>query len=127
MDLSTNKISRPEVTGESMPSESKGFTSSEQPIGRDFNNNHNNSIVRGQLVEPMDEAMNESNDIASPYHSTREIIITPLSSGYTVRVGCQTVAVETNETLIKNLAAYLENPNMFERAWNRKQTRNKLD
>ena len=56
----------------------------------------------------------------------REVIIKPLDSGYLVKVGCQSVAVETTETLLKALADYLNNPDSFERAWYKNKNRNKL-
>ena len=61
-----------------------------------------------------------------PYSNLREINIKPLSSGFLVNVGCQTVAVETVETLVSNLTAYLNNPMAFEKAWYSKKTQNKL-
>lgn len=62
----------------------------------------------------------------APSASLREVNIRPLSSGYLVNVGCQSVAVETTETLLKTLGEYLNNPSEFERAWNRNKNRNKL-
>lgn len=44
----------------------------------------------------------------------REINIQPLNYGYVVRVGCQTLGIESKDTLIKNLVAYLENPGEYE-------------
>ena len=59
-------------------------------------------------------------------NSLREVNIKPLNSGYLVNVGCQSVAVETTETLLKALGEYLNNPTGFERAWNNNPNRNKL-
>jgi hypothetical protein len=59
-------------------------------------------------------------------NSVREVNIKPLDSGYLVKVGCQSVAVETTETLIKALGDYLNNPESFERAWFKNKNRNKL-
>ena len=56
----------------------------------------------------------------------REININPLNSGYLVKVGCQSIAVETTETLLKALGEYLNNPTEFERKWNKNKNRNKL-
>lgn len=47
----------------------------------------------------------------------REITISPLDYGYIVKVGCQTFAIESDETLIENLAEYLRDPSKKERAW----------
>jgi hypothetical protein len=58
--------------------------------------------------------------------SLREVNIRPLSSGYLVNVGCQSVAVETTETLLKTLGEYLNNPTGFERDWNKNPNRSKL-
>ena len=48
----------------------------------------------------------------------REIKITPLSYGFTVQVGCQTVAIESASKLIEKLKQYLDNPGEVERVWN---------
>jgi hypothetical protein len=57
----------------------------------------------------------------------RGISINPLNSGYMVKVGCQSVAVETTEKLIDMLNKYLSNPGDFERKWYSKDTRNRLE
>ena len=80
--------------------------------------------------EVMDESMDGSVgqrpiDVYSDRVS-REVNIRPLDSGYLVKVGCQSVAVETTESLIKALNDYLTNPAAFERAWFKNQNRNKL-
>lgn len=60
------------------------------------------------------------------YNNLREINIQPLNSGYLVRVGCQSVAVETTEKLVLALGSYLTNPNDFERDWNKNPNRSKI-
>ena len=65
-------------------------------------------------------------DEAYSSSSLREVNIKPLNSGYLVNVGCQSVAVETTETLLKTLGEYLNNPSEFERVWNKNPNRNKL-
>lgn len=42
--------------------------------------------------------------------SLREINIRPLNHGFIVTVGCQTLAIETAETLVEKLTAYLKDP-----------------
>lgn len=59
-------------------------------------------------------------------NTVREVNIKPLNSGYLVKVGCQSVAVETTETLLKALGQYLNNPDSFETAWYKNKNRNKL-
>jgi hypothetical protein len=81
---------------------------------------------------PMGETMAyDSEDMTAPTvaedMSVREIKITPLSSGYLVKVGCQSVAVETNETLVKYLTKYLDNPAEFEKKWYSASNRNRLE
>ena len=58
--------------------------------------------------------------------SPREVNIRPLSSGYLVNVGCQSVAVETTEKLLSTLGDYLNDPAGFERKWYKNKNRNKL-
>lgn len=57
----------------------------------------------------------------------REITITPLSSGYVVKVGCQSIAVETTERLVKHLGLYLADPNSYERKWMGSDKTNKFE
>jgi len=64
--------------------------------------------------------------LESPSNNLREVNIKPLDSGYLVKVGCQSVAVETTETLLKALGDYLNNPDSFEKAWYKNKNRNKL-
>tara|TARA_R110000782_G_scaffold21299_1_gene57311 strand:- start:13087 stop:13416 length:330 start_codon:yes stop_codon:yes gene_type:complete len=71
---------------------------------------------------PTDQEVEESNESSG----LREIIIKPLDSGYLVKVGCQTLAVETTKQLITSLSDYLTNPRLFESEWNRNKNRNKL-
>lgn len=47
----------------------------------------------------------------------REIQIIPLNYGYNVRIGCQTVAVESIDKLITQLSKYLRDPQAFEKVW----------
>lgn len=63
----------------------------------------------------------------SPSMSLRDVKITPLSSGFLVKVGCQSVAVETPEKLLAALAKYYENPSEFERKWYEKPVINRLE
>jgi hypothetical protein len=50
-------------------------------------------------------------------HKAREIKILQQDLGFVVGVGCQTFAIETKEKLIRNLTAYLENPQGVENKW----------
>lgn len=61
------------------------------------------------------------------YSSVRGISINPLNSGYMVKVGCQSVAVETTEKLVDMLFKYLSNPSDFEKKWYSKDVRNRLE
>ncbi len=65
------------------------------------------------------------NDSDAP--TIRNINIEPLSSGYMVRVGCQTVAIETTDKLVEALTRYLNDPQGVEKAWYARPTRNKLE
>jgi hypothetical protein len=67
-------------------------------------------------------------DIQEPVRTEpRDISINPLSSGYMVKVGCQSVAVETTETLIDMIHKYLTDPSDFESKWYSKSVRNRLE
>lgn len=59
--------------------------------------------------------------------NVRGVSINPLSSGYLVKVGCQSVAVESTERLIDMLNKYLTDPAEFERKWYSKNVRNRLE
>ena len=70
--------------------------------------------------------MRLENNGPSSSRALRDIKIVPLDSGYMVKVGCQSVAVETNETLISKLTEYLNDPSSFEDKWFNNSNRNKL-
>ena len=59
--------------------------------------------------------------------SLREIKIKPLSSGFMVTVGCQSIAVETVDKLTRMLNLYLTNPSDFESKWFSKSAVNRLE
>lgn len=42
------------------------------------------------------------------------INIEPLNRGFVIRVGCQSIAFETKEKMLKYLSEYLSDPNSFE-------------
>lgn len=92
----------------------------------------NERLEAEEVVESMDmpESMGSidmgyDNVVAESY-GLREVIIKPLSSGYLVNVGCQSIAIETTKNLLKALGEYLENPKDFEEKWNTNKNRNKL-
>lgn len=49
----------------------------------------------------------------------RTITISQPDFGFIVQVGCQTIAIESKEKLLKNLKAYLDDPAAFEKAWDK--------
>ena len=97
------------ISGSPVMSESRGETNDYQP----------ETDVTEDVYEPEVRGEEISNHV-------REVNIKPLDSGYLVKVGCQSVAVETTETLLKALGDYLNNPDSFERAWYKNKNRNKL-
>ena len=60
---------------------------------------------------------NDDCDAPIPAARMRNISIHPLDYGWNVKIGCQNFAVETVEKLIKNLEAYLNDPQGTERQW----------
>ncbi len=89
----------------------------------------NHSISMGSLRESREVYQTEpTNDmVGSNQSEPRGISINPLNSGYMVKVGCQSVAVETTEKLIDMLNKYLTDPSEFERKWYSKNNRNRLE
>ena len=83
------------------------------------------TINETAVREPEGVEMHEA-DLRMP-SELRGVSINPLSSGYMVKVGCQSVAVETTETLLKMLDKYLNDPDGFERKWYSKDVRNRLE
>ncbi len=73
------------------------------------------------------ESMEETVPMGVSNNEVRGISINPLSSGYMVKVGCQSVAVETTERLVDMLQKYLSDPADFERKWYSKNVRNRLE
>lgn len=102
----------------------KAYAESERPIADA--GNYGAPTNEGMDVEPV--ADTEIGDEIAPVSNSdvRGISINPLSSGYMVKVGCQSVAVESTETLIKMLDKYLSDPDDFERKWYSKNVRNRL-
>lgn len=93
---------------------------------------YGNEVETGDADEPdeprdsADEEMLVEGDALASNSEIRGISINPLSSGYMVKVGCQSVAVESTETLVKMLDKYLNDPADFERKWYSKNVRNRL-
>lgn len=54
-----------------------------------------------------------------PHVCIREITIKPLDYGFIVKVGCQSFAMETKETVVEKLTTYLNNPSDTEVKWMR--------
>ncbi len=55
--------------------------------------------------------------IESDRDRKHQITIEPLDYGYLVSVGCQKLAVESSERLIKKLGEYLANPGAIQSTW----------
>jgi len=71
-------------------------------------------------AEPRNERVqDECCEAEAPMDSSRmkNINIHALDYGYNVKIGCQNFAVETVEKLIKNLEAYMNDPQGTERKW----------
>jgi hypothetical protein len=100
-----------------------------------------NSSMSEAISEPQSEMMGEVNEVEEVMRDEMgedrgpeevnssniyEVKIEPLSSGFLVTVGCQRVAVESPETLLKALKAYYENPSEFQRNWYKNKNINKL-
>lgn len=66
-----------------------------------------------QQCEPQCE-MNHINTTNNSIQGLRNINIQPLSRGYVLTVGCQSVAISTKEQLKAVLNAYIDNPKQVE-------------
>jgi hypothetical protein len=86
-----------------------------------------NEILPEAEISGDEEAVDIGTPIGNGFGGTRDIKITPLSSGFLVKVGCQSIAIETNEKLVNVMAKYLDNPNDFEKRWFSKDVRNRLE
>ena len=104
-----------EISGSPVMSESRGEI-------RDYDSEPQDATE--SIYEP--ETRDGEPQPESPSNYLREVNIKPLDSGYLVKVGCQSVAVETTETLLKALSDYLNNPDSFERTWFKNKNRSKL-
>jgi hypothetical protein len=84
--------------------------------------------VTERAPEMVEDAFDMDMDLGTISNdNVRGISINPLSSGYMVKVGCQSVAVESTERLIDMLNKYLSDPADFERKWYSKNVRNRLE
>lgn len=54
---------------------------------------------------------------ASSPKSMRSISVEAMDAGFIVRIGCQTFAIESKESLITKLSAYIRDPQNVESAW----------
>lgn len=90
---------------------------------------HSSGNVVASTMQENDAPVQEREVMPEPEVATslRDVKITPLSSGFLVKVGCQSVAVETPEKLLAALAKYYENPSEFERKWYEKPVINRLE
>jgi len=121
----------------------EGLTAQNGPISSASFQNEvpQRDITRGEMLErgdaevypgeqaPPEPATQNAGDIIADAGGSglREIKIVPLSSGYLVRVGCQSVAVESTTRLVRALAKYLNDSTAFEKAWYSNSTTNRLD
>ena len=87
---------------------------------------HDDIQLKSGYTLPQNEIVMETEMSSDSFVEVRGISINPLNSGYMVKVGCQSVAVETTETLIDMLNKYLTNPADFERKWYSNNVRNRL-
>lgn len=91
--------------------------------------NYTGATSMGEILDgPSDiDVVADMGEIDYSNSDVRGISINPLSSGYMVKVGCQSIAIETTATLIDMLNKYLTNPSDFEKKWYSKNTRNRLE
>ncbi len=85
----------------------------------------NEELCQDKAPEPRLEGIRSSETAVCQQTETvsvpkYEIYINTLDMGYTVRVGCQTVAIQDVETLIAKLSEYLRNPAETQQKYNNK-------
>jgi hypothetical protein len=88
--------------------------------------NESQGEMRGERYETRGEVMRDEPMTEGYAQNIHEVKIQALNSGFLVTVGCQRVAVETPDTLLKALKAYYENPSEFQINWFNNKNINKL-
>lgn len=61
----------------------------------------------GEDAQPLRAYQDEQTIQNPPY---REVFISPLNVGFVLKVGCQSIAVENKDDLVKYLTKYFDNP-----------------
>ena len=74
---------------------------------------YNEEISQREMAETSNEPMPHLPD-ATQMKFNHSINIQPLNRGFLVNVGCQSIAFETHEKMLKYLTEYLTNPKGFE-------------
>lgn len=117
-----SEISGREIQVESMDKPKSMSETMDEPksMSETTNGEEEMSVRPGRLVEDVRPIGNISSDV-------RPINVEKLSSGFIVRVGCQTVAVETTKKLTTMIGKYYENPYEFEKQWYSKDVVNRLE
>ena len=80
--------------------------------------------VQGRQLTRLEESCNEiviENPILRENPIPRNINIEPLNYGYIMRVGCQSLAIESKEDLLKYLTEYLNDSTKTEEKYYNKQ------
>jgi len=92
-------------------------------------NTENQYMPTSMLAASLSSTNNhELQDESSPNDNRiKQINIEQLDYGFILRVGCQTVAIEEKETLLRVLGKYIENPSRVESNWYKFNGENKLN
>lgn len=81
--------------------------------------NAQNTIFLGSIGTDGALGMNERTQLPPTVdvNHGKEVHIIPLGYGYLVKIGCQEIAIESPEKLVKHLLAYLKKPAAVEMAF----------
>lgn len=85
-----------------------------------------NAPQTNRYPEPMDRCVNAAENVPTALGSNgdnkiRRLVVTEISRGYVVEVGCQTFAIETKAQLISKLSEYIMEPEKTEQKWFKKE------
>lgn len=106
-NIGRDRTSRTDELNSLLGSDGDVYRVDDAPLGNEISMG---AMEDNMSMEVMDEPM--------AYGNKYTVTIDTLNYGYSVRVGCQSFAFETNESLISALATFLKDPYGTERLWN---------
>jgi hypothetical protein len=69
------------------------------------------------LTGPIEDSGDVQPQSSRSQNKARNITIEELDYGYLVKIGCQSIAIDSHKKLVQKLSEYLKDPNEVENKW----------